>query len=129
MLPPLDVEFLRERWPNHSVHSESNMTCVLIREFDLPTGFNVASCDLLLRLAPGYPDVAPDMWWFEPAVLRIDGVPITATDVTESHLQRRWQRWSRHFQPGQWRSGVDSLESYLASIKRELMNSAPAVAA
>jgi hypothetical protein len=105
------------------------MTCVVIRKFPLPTGYNTRASDLLLRLPPGYPDLAPDMWWFDPAIRRVDNIPIAATEVTEYYLQRQWQRWSRHLQSGQWKSGIDSLESYIALIKKELINSAPAVAA
>ena len=36
-----------------------------------------------------------------------------------------WQRWSRHFSHGQWRPGIDGLESYLALIRRDLERSLP----
>lgn len=129
MLPPSDVEFLNERASGHSVTNEAGMICVLVPGYKLPTGFTRASADLLLRLSPGYPDVPPDMWWFEPAVRRIDGAAIAAADVVERHLGREWQRWSRHLPAGQWRSGIDGLHSYFALIARELRVAAPAVAA
>jgi hypothetical protein len=100
------------------------MTCVLLPAFQLPPGFNRSQSDLLLRFNAGYPDVAPDMWWFDPPLARADGKIIPATDVRESYLGRSWQRWSRHFQPGQWRSGVDGLESFLALVRKELERSA-----
>jgi hypothetical protein len=96
------------------------MTCVVFPGFVLPSGYNVQQADLLLRLSPGFPDVAPDMWWFSPAVRLADGRSVQATDVTEHHLGRPWQRWSRHFNAGQWRSGIDSIESFLALIRKEL---------
>ena len=120
MLPANDTQYLAERAIPHSVTPEANMTCVIIRQFQLPSGFNHSQSDLLLRLGAGYPDVAPDMWWFDPPVTRADGQPITATNVTENYLGRTWQRWSRHFQSGQWKSGVDGLESFLALVRREL---------
>jgi len=79
----------------------------------------------LLRFSPGYPDVAPDMWWFDPPVRRRDGQPIPATEVIERYLGRSWQRWSRHFAAGQWRSGVDGLESFLALVRKELERHVP----
>ena len=96
------------------------MTCVVLPGYILPSGYDRAASDLLLRLQPGFPDVPPDMWWFYPAIRRADGRAIPATEVIERHLGRDWQRWSRHFNAGQWRSGVDSLESFLALIRREL---------
>jgi hypothetical protein len=129
MLPPIDQSYLDERAPGASVTNDGGAICVVIPGVPLPTGLTIASADLLLRLSPGYPDVAPDMWWFSPAVGRADGGVIQATEVEEVHLGRVWQRWSRHLDPGQWRSGVDSIESYLSLVYRELASAARARAA
>lgn len=104
------------------------MTCVVLPDFRLPSGYDRGESDLLIRLGPGYPDTAPDMWWFDPAIRLADGRTIQATEVVESHLGRHWQRWSRHFSAGQWRSGLDGLESYIALIRGELDRSALAPA-
>ena len=56
-------------------------------------------------------------------IQRTDGKRIPATDVIEHHLGRSWQRWSRHLAAGQWRSGVDGLENFLALVRRELERS------
>jgi hypothetical protein len=125
MLPVSDNNYLKERAPNHVVSAEANVICVLIPVYPLPEGFDRAHSDLLLRLSAGYPDIPPDMWWFDPPVRRADGQAIPATEVIEHHLGRSWQRWSRHFKPGQWESGTDSLESFLALLRRELERSVP----
>lgn len=125
MLPQEDAAYLTERGFAHSVTVEANMTCVVLTRYLLPRGFDRAETNLLLRLSSGYPDVAPDMWWFDPPVRRADGQSIVATDANEQHLGRTWQRWSRHFNPGQWCSGIDCLESFLALIRRELERSVP----
>jgi hypothetical protein len=130
MLPAHDMKYLKELSPDASVTAEAGMVCVVIPAFPLPPGFDRPASDLLLRLATGYPDVHPDMWWFEPAVKRTDGVTIPATESRERHLGREWQRWSRHLQPGQWKSGIDCLESYIALVRKELEAARPkAVAA
>lgn len=122
-----DERFLQERALTYQVQEEAGMTCILIPDFLLPVGYNVESATLLIRLPAGYPDVAPDMWWFDPPVRRADGQEIPATQAMESHLGRAWQRWSRHFQGGQWQSGIDGLESYLALIRRDLERWVPQV--
>jgi hypothetical protein len=129
MLPPNDKQYLDERAPGHAVSVEANMVCITIPEFPLPPGFGASSSTLLLRLSPGYPDVQPDMWWFNPPAKRADGAEIPATQAYERHLGREWQRWSRHLSPGQWRSGVDSLESFLAIVRREVEAAVPRAAA
>lgn len=124
-LPPDDEIYLSERHPDRQCHLEAGMTCLVFPGWALPEGYDPTVADLLVRLPAGYPDVAPDMWWFDPAVRLAGGVTIQATEVTEHHLGRSWQRWSRHFDAGQWQSGVDGLESFLALIQRELLRCAP----
>lgn len=123
-LPEPDAEFLSERFDDASVIIEGGMIAVILPHFPLPPGLSSPEADLLLRLSPGYPDVPPDMWWFSPPIRRSDNAPIPATDVCERYLDKVWQRWSRHLTPGQWRSGVDSLETYVSVIRHQLLREA-----
>ena len=125
-LPESDCAFLAEREIAHQVASEGGVTCILLPGWPVPAGYDHSSTDLLLRLMPGYPDIAPDMWWFDPGVRLATGAEAPATSLIEQYLGRSWQRWSRHFNPGQWRSGVDGLESFLALIRGELQRCAKA---
>ena len=124
MLPDEDRNYLLERFRPFSEAVENGAICVVLPDFPLPAGLAPDRADLLLRLNPGYPDIPPDMWWFDPAVVRLDGREISQTQVHESHLGRVWQRWSRHLYAGQWRPGVDSLKSYLSLVERELNSAA-----
>ena len=123
MLPPADKAYLSGLGVEFEVEPEAGMTCVTLREWPLPLGFNRHTSDLLLRLHAGYPDVAPDMWWFSPAVLTSEGHRLPQTEVTEHHLGRDWQRWSRHLDANQWKSGIDGLESYFALLRSDMENS------
>ncbi len=120
MLPSEDRTFLSRAFPGFSDQEENQMWCVVLPGFRLPEGLTEPAADLLLRLAPGYPDIPPDMWWFSPAVCRIDGRGIPQTQVEEQYLDRTWQRWSRHLPAGAWRPGIDGLEAYLTLVRREL---------
>ncbi|MGW1341370.1 E2/UBC family protein [Kribbella sp. NPDC002412] len=125
MLPASDTTYLADRGLNHTVQEDGGMICVQFPSWRVPEGYRQTETDLLLRLSPGYPDVPPDMWWCDPALILLDGSQAQATEVREQYFGRNWQRWSRHFvQPGQWRSGVDGLESYLARIRGEMTRSA-----
>jgi hypothetical protein len=129
MLPAIDHDYLASRYPGHNVVPDAGLIAVVVPSFTLPRGFTEEAADLLLRLQPGYPDVPPDMWWFSPAIVRIDGVGIAATQVSEVYLGRTWQRWSRHLNPGQWKSGIDTLESFLALVSGQLRAAAHGLAA
>ena len=123
-----DEQALKRLGLRTDILEEGGMTCVVLHDFKLPNGFTVATSDLLLRLNPGFPDVHPDMWWFDPPVQRVDGGVITATEHTEQYLGKMWQRWSRHLDPSVWQSGIDTLESFVAVIRSELVAAAPKVA-
>ena len=125
-LPPVDMAFLNERGIVHEIIPADGMTCVVLPEWPLPAGLDREVSDLLIRLHPGYPDVQPDMWWFAPAVHLADGRELPQTNVIETYFGRSWQRWSRHFNGGQWKPGIDGLESYLALIRHELLRGTPA---
>jgi hypothetical protein len=129
MLPVIDQEYLGARFPGHSITADAGLIAVVLPSFNLPKGFTERTSDLLLRLQPGYPDVPPDMWWFSPAIVRTDGAAIAATQVNEVYLGRTWQRWSRHLNPGQWKSGIDTLESFLALVSGQLRAAALGLAA
>ena len=122
-LPPSDSAYLADREITHEIAPDAGMTCIIFPLWPLPAGFDRPVTNLLIRLPSGYPDVPPDMWWCEPAVHFENGAVIPATQVSEEHLGRTWQRWSRHFQPGQWRSGIDGLESFVALIRGDFQRS------
>lgn len=115
MLRPDDQAYLDEHFVWEAT-VEGGMVCVTIVGYSLAAGLMPAATTLLVRLPSGFPDVAPDMFWFSEPVTRSDGTVIPATDVTEPHLARTWHRWSRHI-AGQWRPGTDDLRSYLAYIR------------
>jgi len=128
-LPQFDLDYLSDRGLSYELATDAGMTCVIIRGWGLPYGYDRSSADLLVRLPAQYPDTAPDMWWFDPAVHFSNGGQPPNTQATEQYLGRSWQRWSRHFAAGQWKSGIDGLENYLALIHRDLERSAPVAAA
>ena len=127
-LLPEDAEYLGGRDLRFDVVDEGGMTCVVLSMWPLPAGLSSTAVDVLVRLAPGYPDIAPDMWWVDPPVRTAAGVTIANTESMEVHLGRQWQRWSRHFPSGQWQPGIDRLEGYLATITAEFQRAAQSAA-
>lgn len=114
MLRPSDHAYLDEHFTWDAV-VEGGMVAVTVKDYPLAVGLTPAVNELLFRLPAGFPDVGPDMFWFATPVTRLDGAPIAATELRETHLGRSWQRWSRHI-GGRWRPGVDSVRSYMAYI-------------
>ncbi|MFG2351501.1 E2/UBC family protein [Streptomyces phaeochromogenes] len=123
-LPVNDHAYLRREGFDYEVFEDGGMLCVQLSRVALPSGLNATEADILLRLAPLYDDVPPDMWWINPALTTAQGGTIPATEHHETYRDRVWQRWSRHLPPGSWLAGIDSLESYLALIQAELRTAA-----
>lgn len=121
MLTQADDTYLRGKGLIFEALVDQGLICVVIKEYELPPGFDRASADLLLRLPPGFPDAQPDMFWFDPAIrIAATGRFPQAADLMETYLGRTWQRFSRHLAAGVWTPGVDNLASYMALIGAEL---------
>lgn len=119
-LPDWDREFLERTGIGYRVFEDGGMLDVELIDFPLPPGLTAPTANVLFRLSPSYPDVAPDMWWVIPHLARAGGGVIQATELIEPYDGRQWQRWSRHLDPGAWRSGIDGLESYVRLLRTEL---------
>lgn len=83
----------------------------------MPRGMIPEKSTMLVRLPPGFPDAAPDMFWLDPAVHGSDGRVFPGTEASQIFIGRTWQRWSRHIQQ-EWRPGIDNLATYMAYIRR-----------
>jgi hypothetical protein len=121
LLPEADVRYLEGLGHEWTETLEHGHVCVVVKDWHLPPGYRPEAVDLLVRLPPGYPDTAPDMvWWRPDVVVASTGQPPPASDVRETYLELSWQRLSRHLDAGAWVSGTDTLESFLAVIRKDL---------
>jgi hypothetical protein len=99
-----------------AVHAEvGGWSFLVISDYELPSGFEPNRVDLLLKLPPGYPDAAPDMFWVSPAVRMTNGNVPRATS-NERLLGKNWQRFSWHLAAGAWKPGVSDLRDFLRCI-------------
>lgn len=89
---------------------------LFIRNFFLPDGYVPERTELLVKLPPGFPDAAPDMFWVYPHVRTTHDVVPQGTSV-ESLLGKDWQRFSWHLTPGAWRPGISTLRDFMRCIR------------
>ena len=86
-----------------TVHNQPEGWCFLvISEYALPAQFQPARVEVLIKLPPGFPDAAPDMFWVYPAVRTASGSLPRATSE-ERLLGKTWQRFSWHLAAGAWK--------------------------
>lgn len=121
-LPARDSAFLAERGFECELLPDPGAgVCLVVHAFDVAGGgFSPSPIDLMIRIPPQYPMTPLDMWYCDPAIrLMSTGQFAHASEVTERHLGRTWQRFSRHLN-GAWRPGLDGLRSYFALVQAEL---------
>lgn len=120
MVEEADLQFLNERGLTFEMLEVGGLIHVTIKDFPLPHGYDHSHVDLLIRVAPDFPDVKPDMFWVDPVIKKLDGSWAPQTQVMESFQDRTWQRFSRHLADGHWRVGVDDMRTWLAMIEQML---------
>lgn len=118
LLPELDREYLGEKGFDFEITPESGNLKLTIRSFQFP-GYVPETADLLVIIPAGYPNAQLDMFWTHPDVKLRSGAWPQNAEHHEDHAGRTWQRWSRHNTQG-WRSGVDSLRTFLAAVRKEI---------
>ncbi|TWI06374.1 E2/UBC family protein [Aerolutibacter ruishenii] len=118
-LPPADVEFLDAFGRPWETVTHGN-GWVLIHDVPAPRpGYAIESYTMAIRIEPGYPMACLDMVYVYPALVRADGQPINATQVTQDIEGRSYQRWSRHYTAeNPWIPGTDGLERHVLSAEQ-----------
>jgi Prokaryotic E2 family E len=94
-------------------------TWLKFAEFPLNDGYEPRSTTLLIKLPPSFPDAAPDMFWFYPAIRTASGAVPQGTSSVDM-LGGTWQQFSWHLQPGAWIPGVSSLRDFLRCVHARL---------
>jgi hypothetical protein len=91
---------------------------VLIHKCRMPPGYNHDHVTAAIRIETGYPNAQLDMVYFYPALARLDGQPIGATESMQALDGKNYQRWSRHrTSQNPWIAGRDSLGTHVILIE------------
>lgn len=95
---------------------ENQVKVLVLYDWKLPAGYNVAVANVHVRFVAGYPDTQIDMAYFAPALSRADGRNIGALSTLAFDGQQ-WQQWSRHRTTASaWRPGIDDLSTHMALV-------------
>lgn len=98
------------------LHQPDGWTFLVFEDFSIPPAYTPGSVRLLVKLPPGFPDAAPDMFWVQPPVNLAGGAIPTGTTM-EAVLGEPWQRFSWHLQPGGWRPGISELRDFMRCVR------------
>jgi len=116
LIPDDDIAFLNEKGFDYTLVQSDKEVHLVIRRF-LFAPYTPKEADLLIKLLSGYPLTAVDMFFTIPDVKLPSGAFPLNCDQHPVVGGKPWQQWSRHFT---WRSGVDSLRTFLAAVVAEI---------
>lgn len=132
-LPEDDQDFLRLKGIKHVLLEEDvggdKRRGVEFPDFVLPPNLYVrkdgnliagASVSVLVLIPKGYAKTQLDSWYVLPAVFLAGGQAADRANGESELFGRKWQFWSRHLAAGEWREGIDGLETYLQYIRSGL---------
>ena len=122
LLSPDDTEYLDNAFPEWETIEGR---WILIHNFPIRSGFTVQSATAAIQIPAAYPETKLDMVYFYPAVLRVDGKAIRATECTMPIDGKSFQRWSRHYRPGEWQPNEDNIATHVMAIHDWLDRAAP----
>ncbi len=117
-----DERYLTERCYQFDLIAEGEVGCLIIKDFPLASGkYDRDIVDLLICIPKGYNTAKLDNFYIDPPIrLKVGGAYPHRGDYFESHIQRKWQRLSRHMSV--WRPGIDGLRTFMPFIYHELQN-------
>lgn len=121
-LPFEDQEYLNNEGFLWETLIEQRNNWLIIRNHQVPEGYNVKNVDVAISIPAGYPREGLDMAYFYPPLSRIDLVAIPQTQQPMVIEGKTFQRWSRHRDSVKWRPGVDSLVTHLMEVEFWLEN-------
>lgn len=89
---------------------------IIVRNYPLPAGYQVASCALAVEMPSGYPTSEIDMFYCDPPLRLPSGREPDRADVRQAIDGGDYQRWSRHREPGTW-SADDCVATHFGLIE------------
>lgn len=121
-LPVEDEQYLnRYHKDNWETIFDGNSGWILLNNFQVTPGYKVEKTTVAFMIPASYPSAEFDMMYFFPALERADGKTIGALSGQPLNGQQ-FQRWSRHRNSGEWRPGIDNIETHVISVQNWLID-------
>ena len=121
-LPPEDEAFLNENGYQWETIIDGSHWVLLHNFSTQHPGYQPRNVTAAVRIETGYPNAPLNMVYFNPPVVRADGVRIGATEAQQQIDGKMYQRWSRHYTAAHpWVIGESDLESHLITVEEWLL--------
>ena len=117
-----DAAALRRRGFDFELVENNARIHVVFRDFPLPAGlYNTGATDLLIFTTTYYPNSGFDMFWTDPDLTLSGGGVPGGADALETHLGRRWRRFSYHpYDQRRWNPAEDDVIGFVGYVQQRL---------
>jgi hypothetical protein len=89
-----------------------NLEWVIIKNWNLPTGWNKTETSVLVQIPSGYPVTPPDNFCADNDLRLADGGMPGNSTANVSQLERLWLQFSYHVETADWKPDVDLLQGH-----------------
>lgn len=112
-----DASFLNNTFPDRWKTIVSGVERgIAISPYHLPKGYNLLKVNMMILIPQNYPVAKLDMFYLSPEIAKTNDESIAALN-NETHFDRAWQRWSRHYS---WQAGIHNIATHLQVVKNSL---------
>jgi len=116
-----ELEFLTRRYGE--VDYGPNLDWVLLKQLQLPHGWNCPLAEVLIIIPPGYPMTPPDNFYVRNGILLADGRLPNNYSANQSLLGSSWGQFSFHAERWNPTPGIidgDNLVTFMMAVERRL---------
>jgi len=113
-----DEVYLNERGFKWETFVDGGRRWLLIREYELPDGYDHAVVDIAIDVPPSYPRAEIDMFHCHPHLALKSGRSIGETSGRTQIGAKTFQQWSRHLNGvTRWNPNTDSVMTHIAVVE------------
>lgn len=118
-LLPCDKQYLDELGYEYEIVENENPIKLIIKNYEVSSAYDKEYVDVLIQIPKGYPNTQLDMFWVYPYVkFKNNGCYPPQADYFQDILDRKWQRFSRHYK---WKP-IYNLSTHMNLVRDVIYN-------
>ncbi len=117
-----DADYLNKLGFEWETIMDGSRRWLIVRNYSLPTGYNLKQVNIAIDIPAAYPGAALDMFYCFPSLRLESGAAIAQTSCHMSIAGHSYQRWSRHLNgKTRWNPLTDSVMTQMAVIEESIL--------
>jgi hypothetical protein len=105
-----EIELIRAEYGEIEVGPDLNW--LIVKQWQLPSGWNKLATAVLVLVPPGYPITPPDNLYADNDLRLANEQLPSNTNLNYDHLGKQWLQFSYHVEPSDWKPHADLLKGH-----------------